>query len=54
MKRGHNKRDYKKRDNLWQLAPTAVVAALLVHNAINSGPAKARGNVPPLAFTQTR
>jgi hypothetical protein len=54
MKRGHNKRDDKKRDNLWQLALTAVVAALLVHNAITGGPAKARGYVPPSAFTQTR
>ena len=43
MKRG--KRDHNRRNNFWHISLTAAVAALLVHNAINGGPAKARGHV---------
>ena len=45
--------DPNRRHHLWMIALTAVVAALLVHIAINSGPAKARGHVVPSAFTQS-
>lgn len=49
MKRG--KRDHNGRNNFWHIALTAVVAALLVHNAIHAGPAKARGHVLLSALT---
>ena len=40
----------QRRNNFWHIALTAVVVALLVHNAINGGPAKARGHVLLLAL----
>ena len=46
-------RDPNRRNHFWQIALTAVVAPLLVHNAINGGPAKARGHVVPSAFTHS-
>ena len=45
--------DPNRRHHLWMIALTAVVAALLVHNALNGDPAKARGHVVPSAFTQS-
>jgi hypothetical protein len=45
--------DPNRRHHLWMIALTAVVASLLVHNALNGGPAKARGRVMPSAFTQS-
>jgi len=51
MKRGQ--RDHNRRNNVWHIALTAVVAALLVHNAINGGLAKARGHVLLSAFTHS-
>ena len=51
MKRG--KRDHNRRNNFWHISLTAAVAALLVHNAINGGPAKARGHVLLSAFTHS-
>ena len=46
-------RDPNKRNHLWPIALTAVVAALLAHNALNGGPAKARGHVVPSVFTHS-
>jgi hypothetical protein len=46
-------RDPNRRHHLWPIALTAVVAALLVHNAINGGPAKARGHIVLSAFTHS-
>jgi hypothetical protein len=51
MKRG--KRDHNRRNNFWHISLTAAVAALVVHNAINGGPAKARGHVLLSAFTHS-
>ena len=45
--------DPNRRHPLWPIALTAVVAALLAHNAINGGPAKARGHIVPSAFTHS-
>ena len=46
-------RDPNRHNHFWQIALTAVVATLLVHNAINGGPAKARGHVVPSALTHS-
>jgi hypothetical protein len=45
--------DPNRRHHLWPIALTAVIAALLAHNASNGAPAKARGHVVPSAFTQS-
>ena len=37
-----------KDNDLWQLAPTAVIAALMVHHILTGEPPKAREHLPPL------